>query len=133
MAASQRPRASSVLRPQFPSWFPPLLLLLLYILAQGGCSCGPDTTAPTPRPLLVCRPHAAPRPAAPPVTPGAPTVPAGSIPQSFSVSSGGSATLVLPLTAVPGRDRDRLRPPHRSFRSHGGGVRQPGRSTASHS
>jgi RHS repeat-associated protein len=37
------------------------------------------------------------------VTPGAPTVAAGTIPQSFSVSSGGSATLALPLTAVPGR------------------------------
>ncbi|MEO7329303.1 MAG: FG-GAP-like repeat-containing protein, partial [Minicystis sp.] len=36
-------------------------------------------------------------------TPGAPTVAAGTISQSFSVSDGGSATLVLPLTVVPGR------------------------------
>ncbi|MEO7328479.1 MAG: SpvB/TcaC N-terminal domain-containing protein [Minicystis sp.] len=80
-----------------------LFLLLACVFAQGGCSCGPDLSIPAPRPLLVCRPHVARLPAAPPVTPGAPTVAAGTIPQTFSVSNGGSATLVLPLTVVPGR------------------------------
>ena len=78
----------------------PLLLFLACLLPQAGCTCGPDRAIPTPRPLLVCRPHAAPRPTAPALTPGAPTVPAGTVPHSFSVSSGGSATLVLPLTVV---------------------------------
>ena len=35
--------------------------------------------------------------------PGAPTVPAGTIPGSFSVTSSGEATYALPLTSVPGR------------------------------
>ncbi len=73
------------------------------MLPQAGCTCGPDRAIPTPRPLLVCRPHAASRPTAPAVTPGAPTVPAGTLAQSFSISGAGNATLVLPLTVVPGR------------------------------
>lgn len=105
MAATTR-RHASAFHPfwqRIPSPLIPLCLFLACLLPQAGCTCDPDRSIPSPRPLLVCRPHAAPRPAAPPVTPGAPTVPAGTIPQSFSVSSGGSATLALPLTAVPGR------------------------------
>jgi hypothetical protein len=31
-----------------------LVLLLVCVLAHPGCSCGPDITFSTPRPLLVC-------------------------------------------------------------------------------
>ncbi len=105
MAATIR-RQTGTLHPfwqRISSTLVPLLLFLACLLPQAGCTCGPDRAIPTPRPLLVCRPHAAPRPTAPALTPGAPTVPAGTIPHAFSVSSGGSATLVLPLTVVPGR------------------------------
>ncbi|MFO0755161.1 MAG: FG-GAP-like repeat-containing protein [Byssovorax sp.] len=81
----------------------PLVLFLACVLAQGGCTCGPDLVIPERRPLLICRPHTPPRPAAAPIVPKVTTVSAGTIPHSFSITPTGGASLVMPLTAVPGR------------------------------
>ncbi|MFO0756888.1 MAG: FG-GAP-like repeat-containing protein [Byssovorax sp.] len=80
-----------------------LLLVLSVLFAPSGCTCGPDLLIPERRPLLICRSHALPRPAAAPVVPNVKTVSAGTIPHSFSVTRTGGASLVMPLTAVPGR------------------------------
>jgi hypothetical protein len=81
----------------------PLVFLLACMLPNGGCTCGPDLPIITPRPLLVCRPHAASRPTKPSTAPGATTVSAGTIPGTFSITSTGEASYVMPLVTVPGR------------------------------
>src|SRR3954465_11377773 len=84
----------------------PLLLVVLCVLAPGGCacsSCSPDDLPVAPRGLIACRTHT---PRRPPSSSGAPettTAPVGAIPGTFSISSTGEATYVMPLVAVPGR------------------------------
>src|SRR3954470_14697553 len=87
----------------------PLLLVVLCVLAPGGCacsSCSPDDLPVAPRGLIACPPHTPRRPAASGGAPGTTTtntVPAGATPGTFSISSTGEATYVMPLVAAPGR------------------------------
>jgi RHS repeat-associated protein len=103
MATTQPRGQSSLAKTQLGSILRPFLFVLLCILAQSGCTCGPDRAIPTPRPLLACRPHTPRIPTAPAAKPAAPTASAGTLQHTFSVTSSGSASLVLPLTVVPGR------------------------------
>src|SRR6185503_1363170 len=100
---------TAVLRRTLPA-LTRLLLCILCVFAPGGCSgciCSPDALPVPPRSLLACRTHTPGRP-----TPGdaggtnhapAQTVPAGTLPGTFSITSSGNATYVMPLVTVPGR------------------------------
>src|SRR5882724_9542967 len=84
----------------------PLLLVVLCVLAPGGCSCSscsPDDLPIPTRGLIACRTHTPSRPAHSGGAPGIKTVPAGAIPGTFSITSTGEATYVMPLVTVPGR------------------------------
>src|SRR3954471_8663023 len=87
----------------------PLLLVVLCVLAPGGCacsSCSPDDLPVAPRGLIACRPHTPRRPSASGSAPGTTTtntVPAGATAGTFSISSTGEATYVMPLVTMPGR------------------------------
>jgi hypothetical protein len=79
----------------------PLVLFLLCVLAQGGCSCEPKSpqgTQPGAHACQMRKPASFSAPTGPSTT-----APAGTIPGSFSVTSTGEATYVLPLASVPGR------------------------------
>jgi RHS repeat-associated protein len=77
-----------------------LLLLLAVLIAPGG---GPPILVggPSPADDLTCSVESPPAIPAPLAT--AATSPAGTIPGSFAVSTGGSATYALPLVVPPGR------------------------------
>jgi hypothetical protein len=78
-------------------------LVLGCVVAPAGCSCEPDRPPMTPQGPIACRTHTPKRPTAPGGAPGIKTVPAGSIPGTFAVTSTGEATYVMPLVTVPGR------------------------------
>ncbi|WP_437727730.1 RHS repeat-associated core domain-containing protein [Sorangium sp. So ce861] len=81
----------------------PLLMFFGCVLAQGGCTCGPELPPIRPHGIIACRtrdPHDPPRASR---APGVKTVSAGAMAGAFSVTSSGEAVYVMPLTAVPGR------------------------------
>jgi hypothetical protein len=80
-----------------------MVVFLVGVLAQAGCSCEPDRPPTPPHGLIACRAPTPKRPPAASGAPGAKTVPAGSIPGTFSITSTGEATYVMPLVTVPGR------------------------------
>ncbi|HZF47194.1 MAG TPA: SpvB/TcaC N-terminal domain-containing protein, partial [Polyangiaceae bacterium] len=101
-------------------------LLLVWVLAcavfPGGCTCAVDPPPP-PRGLIACVPQhptratVAPAKAADAVE----TVAAGSTPGSFSVTSTGEASFVMPLVPVPGRAGAGMEPQMAlAYSSHGG-------------
>jgi hypothetical protein len=78
----------------------PLFLFLAFALAEG-CSGG----SPPPPTTVMAIPCLANQPLTvnPGAKPGVSTAAAGTIPGTFSVTSAGEASYVLPLTTVPGR------------------------------
>ncbi|WP_437668820.1 RHS repeat-associated core domain-containing protein [Sorangium sp. So ce131] len=81
----------------------PLLMFVTCVLAQAGCTCMSEPPPVRPHGIIACRTR---DPGEPPRTgrrSGVPTVAAGAIPGTFSVTSTGEATYVMSLIAVPGR------------------------------
>ncbi|HZF53807.1 MAG TPA: SpvB/TcaC N-terminal domain-containing protein, partial [Polyangiaceae bacterium] len=86
-------------------WFLPLAFSLVCVLMPGGCTCAVDAPPPAPG-VIACRPQHPTRPttvAKAPAEVGVETVAAGSTPGSFSVTSTGEASFVMPLVTPPGR------------------------------
>jgi len=83
----------------------PLLLSVVCVLAQLGCTCAGDPLSPPPPGLIACRPQHPTRPTVTkaPAETGLETIAAGSMPGSFSVTSTAEASFVMPLIPVPGR------------------------------
>jgi len=83
----------------------PLLLWMVCVLAQPGCTCASDPPPPPPAGLIACRPQHPTRPTVTkaPAATGLETVAAGSMPGSFSVTSTAEASFVMPLVTPPGR------------------------------
>ena len=82
----------------------PLLLFLVGVIAPGGCNCNPPEPPPKHlQRLPVCRARSPESPPPPSGPAGTPTVSAGSMSGSFSVSSTGEAVYAMPLASVPGR------------------------------
>jgi len=80
----------------------PLVLFLVCVLAPGGCRSGSSTPlAPPPGPGT-CRLRT-PSPTLAPPAGAMKTASAGTLPGSFSVTSTGEASYVIPLVTVPGR------------------------------
>src|SRR5690348_1737349 len=102
LASFGRQLVSWVLQCTFPA-LTRLLLLLLGMFVLGGCTCSPDVPPIPPRTLIACRTHTPRRPAPGTNHPAIQTVPAGTLPGTFSVTSSGEATYVMPLVTVPGR------------------------------
>ncbi|HZF50772.1 MAG TPA: hypothetical protein VE093_19065, partial [Polyangiaceae bacterium] len=82
----------------------PLLLWIVCVLAQPGCTCASDPPPPPPG-LIACRPQHPTRPTVTkaPAEVGLETVAAGSMPGSFSVTSAAEASFVMRLVTPPGR------------------------------
>src|SRR5580658_2683503 len=80
----------------------PFVLFILCMLAQGACSSSGRGPA-TAQGAGACRVRTLASTTASPTTSGPTTAPAGTIPGSFSVTSTGEATYVMPLVTVPGR------------------------------
>src|SRR6185369_7747502 len=76
-----------------------LVLLVLACVVAPGCSCSPDRAVGATRisACLTRKPHA------PSAAPAVATVAAGTLAGTFSVTSTGEASYVMPLAAVPGR------------------------------
>src|SRR5262245_59629722 len=80
-----------------------LLLIILCVVALGGCTCSPDAPPIPPRTLIACRSHAPNHPTPATKQSGSQTVPAGTIPGTFSITSTGETTYVMPLVVPSGR------------------------------
>ncbi|NUQ77574.1 MAG: hypothetical protein HUU21_28890, partial [Polyangiaceae bacterium] len=80
----------------------PFVLFLACVVFSGGCMCAGEA-APIPRGVIVCKPQHAKLPTALVVASDIDTASAGAIPMSFSATSMGEASLVMPLRTVPGR------------------------------
>ena len=94
MANQGKPNSFHILAPFF--------LFVLCALAQGACSCGPDV-APPPTGVIECVAQHEILPTASPFEPVVKTTGVYAIPGSFSVTSSGEATYVMPLQAPPAR------------------------------
>ncbi len=80
----------------------PLFLLVLCMIAPGGCTCS-GIPLPSPPQILLCRTHTPGRPTQPSSHRGTKTVPVGTIAGTFGSTSTGTATYSIPLVTVPGR------------------------------
>ena len=80
----------------------PLFLLLLCVIAPGGCTCS-SPPLPSPHQIRLCQTHTPGRPTQPSSHRGTKTVSAGTMAGTFGTTSTGEATYSLPLVTVPGR------------------------------
>ena len=80
----------------------PFILFLVCVLAPGRAAA-PPAMRPSPVGPGTCHIRPLASTTASSGTTGPTTVPAGTIPGSFSVTSSGEATYTMPLTTVPGR------------------------------
>ncbi|XXU45450.1 SpvB/TcaC N-terminal domain-containing protein [Sorangium sp. So ce1014] len=91
----------------FRRWFGralfPLAMFLLCVLAQAGCTCMPERPPVHPHSTIACRTRDPSDPVSAGRAPGVKTVAAGAMAGTFSVTSTGEATYVMPLVSVPGR------------------------------
>src|SRR3954471_23173931 len=80
----------------------PLVVFLVCVLAQAGCTCSPDRS-PIPQGPIACRTHTQKSLTASRTAREIKTIPVGTIPGTFSITSTGEASYVMPLVTVPGR------------------------------
>ncbi|WP_234022540.1 SpvB/TcaC N-terminal domain-containing protein [Sorangium cellulosum] len=81
----------------------PLAMFMICVLGQAGCTCMLESPPIRPHGIIACRTRDPGEPPRAGRRSGVPTVAAGAIPGTFSVTSTGEAAYVLPLIAVPGR------------------------------
>ncbi|WP_437576987.1 RHS repeat-associated core domain-containing protein [Sorangium sp. So ce887] len=81
----------------------PLLMFLSCVLAEAGCTCTPELPPVRPHSTIACRTRDPSDPPRAGRAPGVKTVAAGAMAGTFSITSTGEATYVMPLVSVPGR------------------------------
>ncbi|XXU32019.1 RHS repeat-associated core domain-containing protein [Sorangium sp. So ce887] len=81
----------------------PLLMFLSCVLAEAGCTCIPELPPIRPHSTIACRTRDPSEPPRAGRAPGVKTVAAGAMAGTFSITSTGEATYVMPLVSVPGR------------------------------
>ncbi|WP_438023101.1 RHS repeat-associated core domain-containing protein [Sorangium sp. So ce233] len=81
----------------------PLAMFMVCALAQAACTCTPELPPIRPHGIIACRTRDPGEPTRAGGAPGVETVAAGATPGTFSVTSTGEATYVMPLVSVPGR------------------------------
>ncbi|HZF48134.1 MAG TPA: SpvB/TcaC N-terminal domain-containing protein, partial [Polyangiaceae bacterium] len=81
----------------------PVVLFLGCVFLHGGCTCADNNPLPPQPGVIACLPQHPGRPAIVPSTSEIATAAVGTIPVTFSTTSAGEASLVMPLRTVPGR------------------------------
>lgn len=79
----------------------PLVMVLACVVLHGGCTCAAPGSPP-PSGVIACKPQHPTRATVPAAASEVETVAAGSVPVSFSVTSGGQAALLMSFRPVPG-------------------------------
>jgi hypothetical protein len=81
----------------------PVVLFFGCQFLYGGCTCTDDSPLPPQPGVIACLPQHPGRPAIVPSASEIETAAVGTIPVTFSTTSAGEASLVMPLRTVPGR------------------------------
>jgi hypothetical protein len=81
----------------------PFVLFLASVFFHGSCMCSTGEPPPPPQDVIACKPQHPTLPTASLAASEIETAAAGTIPVTFSTTSAGYASLVLPFRSVPGR------------------------------
>ena len=77
-------------------------MFLACVAFSGACTCAAEIPQPLPPGVIACKPQHPTRATVPAAASEVETVAVGSVPASFSVTSGGQAALLMRFRPVPG-------------------------------